>query len=274
MKPIREFEMITNKQKMQNIIKEIEESVKDISEFYPSNMRWNKVMDIFMEELSMEIIGETLSYQEEIELKTREIINEFQNFILYDDTNVDENNVFLTGIIAKEMRIKTDKLDSYIRTKANEVLDIRIKYRGKLTKSLSLNRTITSNKDINMCNKRLMFIESKNDRSIDNIINMFYEPMDMLIMDMNSLAKSIEAFEDKEEFKNECTETKIKYDKLFNQRDMIKFLESNGFTYKNTGRHANYTNGVNTIPVPVHGSKGLGYGLQRKIQKNILNKIN
>jgi predicted RNA binding protein YcfA (HicA-like mRNA interferase family) len=63
---------------------------------------------------------------------------------------------------------------------------------------------------------------------------------------------------------------KNKYNKIFKQRDLIKYLELNGFTYKNTGRHANYTDGVNTIPVPMHGSKDLGYGLQRKIQKEVV----
>ncbi|NRU52470.1 type II toxin-antitoxin system HicA family toxin [Clostridium beijerinckii] len=63
---------------------------------------------------------------------------------------------------------------------------------------------------------------------------------------------------------------KVRYNKIFKQRDLIKYLELNGFNYKNTGRHANYTDGVNTIPVPIHGSKDLGYGLQRKIQKEVM----
>ena len=72
------------------------------------------------------------------------------------------------------------------------------------------------------------------------------------------------------EFKEEIIEqVKIQYNKIFKQRDIIKYLEKNGYEYKNTGRHANYTNGVNTIPIPIHGSKDLGYGLQRKIQKEV-----
>lgn len=63
---------------------------------------------------------------------------------------------------------------------------------------------------------------------------------------------------------------KNKYNKIFKQRDLVKYLESNGYEYKNTGRHANYTDGKNTIPIPIHGSKDLGYGLQRKIQKEVV----
>lgn len=72
-----------------------------------------------------------------------------------------------------------------------------------------------------------------------------------------------------EDVNNNIDKAKTQYNKIFKQRDIVKYLEDNGFSYKNTGRHANFTDGVNTIPVPMHGTKELGYGLQRKIQKEV-----
>ena len=145
---------------------------------------------------------------------------------------------------------------------------------------------INSNiKNHNMVEKRIMLSKQKSK-------NMFKQSMkeskilgDKLIEDCGIFQEELFKFETGAK-KDDLTKTivndmnktfentKSQYNKIFKQRDLIKYLESNGFTYKNTGRHANYTDGVNTIPVPVHGSKDLGYGLQRKIQKEVIEHKN
>jgi predicted RNA binding protein YcfA (HicA-like mRNA interferase family) len=132
-----------------------------------------------------------------------------------------------------------------------------------------------------MVEKRIMLSQQKNK-------NMFKQSMKELKILGDKLLEDCRLFQDEffkidiEDEKENLTETitsginarfekaKVRYNKIFKQRDLIKYLELNGFTYKNTGRHANYTDGVNTIPMPTHGSKDLGYGLQRKIQKEVL----
>lgn len=82
-----------------------------------------------------------------------------------------------------------------------------------------------------------------------------------IILDINNTISKVVQQVDK---------TKIKYEKIFKQRDLIKYLENNGFCYKRHGRHANYSNGILTIPIPLHGSKDINFVIQRKIQKQII----
>jgi predicted RNA binding protein YcfA (HicA-like mRNA interferase family) len=43
-------------------------------------------------------------------------------------------------------------------------------------------------------------------------------------------------------------------------REMIKFLEANGYAFIRAkgGSHHIYSNGVHSIPIPIHGSKEFG----------------
>jgi len=43
-------------------------------------------------------------------------------------------------------------------------------------------------------------------------------------------------------------------------RELIKFLEANGYKFIRAkgGSHHIYSNGINPIPIPIHGSKDFG----------------
>jgi predicted RNA binding protein YcfA (HicA-like mRNA interferase family) len=140
-----------------------------------------------------------------------------------------------------------------------------------------------NNKTYNMLNKRLLLSRQKSGYLLKSTLNELAKLQENLVKDIVCFKDTYFVFKenDKEQSKDATIDitdnidkniekTKIQYNKIFKQRDLIKYLEENGFTYKNTGRHANYTDGVNTIPVPIHGSKDLGYGLQRKIQKEVV----
>ncbi|MCL2873718.1 MAG: type II toxin-antitoxin system HicA family toxin [Defluviitaleaceae bacterium] len=61
-------------------------------------------------------------------------------------------------------------------------------------------------------------------------------------------------------------------------RELIKFLEANGYKFIRAkgGSHHIYGNGVNSVPIPIHGSKDFGEDFIRmvlreaKISKNDL----
>jgi len=50
-------------------------------------------------------------------------------------------------------------------------------------------------------------------------------------------------------------------------REMIKFLEMNGYRFLRAkgGSHHIYSNGINSVPIPIHGSKDFGEDLIRMI---------
>ena len=50
-------------------------------------------------------------------------------------------------------------------------------------------------------------------------------------------------------------------------RELIKFLEDNGYSFIRArgGSHHIYGNGTNSIPVPVHGSKDFGEDFIRMV---------
>ena len=49
--------------------------------------------------------------------------------------------------------------------------------------------------------------------------------------------------------------------------ELIKFLEANGYAFIRAkgGSHHIYSNGINTVPVPIHGSKDFGEDFIRMI---------
>ena len=50
-------------------------------------------------------------------------------------------------------------------------------------------------------------------------------------------------------------------------RELIKFLEANGYRFISAkgGSHHIYSNGTNSIPIPIHGSKDFGEDFIRMI---------
>ena len=50
-------------------------------------------------------------------------------------------------------------------------------------------------------------------------------------------------------------------------RELIKFLESNGYEFSRAkgGSHHIYSNGVHSVPIPIHGSKDFGEDFIRMI---------
>jgi len=52
-------------------------------------------------------------------------------------------------------------------------------------------------------------------------------------------------------------------------RELIKFLEANGYGFIRAkgGSHHIYGNGINSVPVPIHGSKDFGEDFIRMILK-------
>ena len=53
-------------------------------------------------------------------------------------------------------------------------------------------------------------------------------------------------------------------------KEMVKLLEKDGFTWVRTkGSHQiYYKEGIGNIPIPVHGNRALGKGLEQKILKD------
>jgi len=51
-------------------------------------------------------------------------------------------------------------------------------------------------------------------------------------------------------------------------KEMIKLLQKNGFKIiSQNGSHVKLSNGIVTVPVPQHGNKDLGKGLEQAILK-------
>ena len=50
-------------------------------------------------------------------------------------------------------------------------------------------------------------------------------------------------------------------------RELIKFLETNGYRFIRAkgGSHHIYGNGINSIPIPIHGSKDFGEDFLRTV---------
>jgi predicted RNA binding protein YcfA (HicA-like mRNA interferase family) len=155
-------------------------------------------------------------------------------------------------------------------------------YSEKATKIL---RTESNSQNINIIEKRVMLSNKKCGDILNNTMKELVQLHKSLIADCIKFIGSYFFINKEDSVENEneniinnidesFEKTKIKYNKIFKQRDIVKYLEQNGFTYKNTGRHANFSDGVNTIPVPMHSSKELGYGLQRKIQKEVMEHKN
>ena len=50
-------------------------------------------------------------------------------------------------------------------------------------------------------------------------------------------------------------------------RDLIKFLEVNGFNFIRAkgGSHHIYSNGIKSVPIPIHGNKDFGEDFLRMI---------
>jgi len=65
-------------------------------------------------------------------------------------------------------------------------------------------------------------------------------------------------------------------------QELIKFLETNGYAFVRAkgGSHHIYSNGLSTIPIPVHGSKDFGEDFIRMVlreagisKKDLLNYL-
>ena len=50
-------------------------------------------------------------------------------------------------------------------------------------------------------------------------------------------------------------------------RELVKFLEVNGYNFVRAkgGSHHIYSNGINSVPIPIHGSKDFGEDFIRMV---------
>lgn len=214
--------------------------------------------------------------------ETEDITNE--TMTIFQDKSIkfvkNEINIEEVQLIMNEQLVKIQ--NSY-NSNEKKFIDLFKLYSNEITDIVESKRL----NHINIAIKRVQLSNQKCNGILKSILVELQQLQKSLIVDFHNFLKNYFIIHKNDDSSNDdfsdnisndinktIEKTKTQYNKIFKQRDLIKYLESNGFTYKNTGRHANFTDGINTIPVPMHGSKELGYGLQRKIQKEVIEHKN
>lgn len=232
----------------------------------------NEIDDILITDMIKsldDLYEEKYNYYTEIFLKMDKRIDEAFDVIKYDKLKAAKLTIDIIKDILKygteycdedveSIEVKLKQTDPYkmLIEKITTIRNLRCFYPKEKN-----NIDFRVKKNLHKCNRFITMKISEYNR-IDNVINITYDNMIQKYYKLSDEIHKIldELCEDEEkEF--------IKFEKIFNHRDMDKLLKSRGLEpVRQKGSHKVYTNGTKTTVVPQHTlGKALSYAIQKQI---------
>lgn len=166
----------------------------------------------------------------------------------------------------------TDYAENYANVFRDRYIELKMEMEKKIDRlrvKQSDLKLLHSNYLLHM--RKIRFNDEYSYNSVDYEIKTIVERFNAKKIEVTTKLKEEYEEREKSQFKLLSTKTVPKNSKIYDYKDMIRLAEENGFMYVRTsGDHLIYRN-YNTCKMTVIPAHRLGYGLMKKIQKQILN---